>query len=146
MPSDSASRRASAAGSWPGSSPSGRLLMIVRTPAFPSASMSARSSLPAALRPGASSAKGGREGGDDGGMARLRSLLRVNSQPAAAPSLEKSGGVLPRALDQIASPDPKSLQPAQREARRLQILIGDGRLRQHLDVPLMHIAEPLAQC
>jgi hypothetical protein len=40
-------------GSCPGSSPSGRLLMIVRTPAPASASISARSSRPATLSPGA---------------------------------------------------------------------------------------------
>src|SRR5438128_822371 len=49
MPWASARRRASPAGNWPGSSSSGRLLMIVRTPAWASASISARSSLPAAL-------------------------------------------------------------------------------------------------
>src|SRR5438046_9479400 len=105
--------------------------MIVRTPDLASASMSARSNLPAALRPAARSARGG----SDGGMARLRNSLRVTSQPAAVASPEKSGGVLSRPLDQVASPDPKSLEPTQRQARRLQIGLGDRGLGPPLCVP-----------
>src|SRR6516165_1756268 len=107
-------RRASAAGSCPGSSPSGRLLMIVRTPAAASASMSARSSLPATLTPGAN-------GNSWAGMRVLRDDLRADSQPQPAPSPKKSGGELRRALHKVAGADPEPLQSAERGVGALQI-------------------------
>jgi hypothetical protein len=59
--------------------------MIVRTPAAASASMSARSSLPATLTPGANA-------NSWADMAVLRNDLRAASQPPAAPSPKKSAG------------------------------------------------------
>src|SRR5436305_1943066 len=50
MPRASAICRASSAGSWPKSSPSGRLLTIVRTPDWAKASISARPSAPVVHR------------------------------------------------------------------------------------------------
>src|SRR5580704_16227694 len=106
-------RRASTAGSCPGSSPSGRLLMIVRTPVAASASMSARSSLPATLTPGANA-------NSWAGMLVLRDDLRAASQRQAAASPKKSagknqpekksGGELRRALHKVAGADPEPLQ------------------------------------
>src|SRR5437016_9892624 len=84
MPCASARRPASAAGSWPGSSLSGRLLTIVRTPDAASASISLGPSAPAALSPGASSARDGSEG-----MRRLLRYLPRDSQADAAWSPEK---------------------------------------------------------
>src|ERR1700748_1973862 len=113
-------RRASAGGSCPGSSPSGRLLMIVRTPAAASASMSARSSLPATLTPGANA-------NSWAGMPVLHDGLRAALQPHASPSPKKSagkksaekksaekksGGELRRALHKVAGADPEPLQAA----------------------------------
>src|SRR5438876_2880022 len=148
MPCASARRRASAAGNWPGSSSSGRLLTIVRTPVAASASMSSRSSLPATLSPGASSARGGEEDG----IWRLRQGAATESQPGAAPSSEKclqeavrrSGGELPRPLQEIAGPDPEPLEPAQRHDDAFEVGGGNRGLRQHLDVPPVHHAEPIA--
>src|SRR6266568_6415606 len=151
MPRSSAIWRASAAGSWPGSSSSGRLLMIVRTPARASVSISLRSRLPAALMPGASTT-GAREVAD---MVRLR--IRVanrfaarrhpvtlkESQPKKQPA--GSGGEAARALDEIAGAHPEALEPAQRHDDLLQILIGDRGLRQELDVAAMHDAQLVAQ-
>src|SRR3981081_4626927 len=117
MPCASARRRASSAGSWPGSSASGRLLMIVRTPAAASASMSAVPSAPAALSPGASSGRGGN--GED--MGRLRKDFRADSQSAAAPSSENLGGELSRPLYQIAGADPEPLEPAERPDGALHV-------------------------
>src|SRR5438105_4210358 len=145
MPCASAKRRASAAGNWPGSSSSGRLLTIVRTPAAASVSMSSGSSLPATLSPGASSARGGEEDG----MRRLQQGIPAESQPAAAPSSEKnsrrSGGELPGALQEIAGPDPEPLEPAQRHHDAFKVGGGDRGLVQHFDMPPVHDAEPVTQ-
>src|ERR1700739_2484628 len=116
-------RRASAAGSCPGSSPSGRLLMIVRTPAAASASMSSRSSLPATLTPGAHA-----DSGAD--IPVLRDRLRAASQPRATASPKKSGGVLRRALHKVAGADPEPLEAPERGIGALQIFDAHG-VRQH---------------
>src|SRR5215471_8553086 len=145
MPCATARRWASAAGSWPGSSLSGRLLMSVRTPDAASASMSPGPSAPAALRPGASSTRGGKE--DIGRL--LRDLVQA-SQATARRSPEKmpsgrSGGELPRPLHEVAGADPEALETAQCRDDVLQIALGDRRLTEHLDVPAMHAGEPVAQ-
>src|SRR6202041_4075857 len=142
MPCATQSRRASAAGSWPGSSPSGRLLTIVFTPEAASASISTRVKAPAAARPGASSI--------NGVMGSLRKAKRAAElQPVADPSPEKwlrrLRRVLPRPLHQIAGADPEPLEPAQGHRRRRQILVGNRGLVQHLDVALMHFLHPVAQ-
>src|SRR5437763_9319444 len=131
-------RRASAAASCPGSSPSGRLLMIVRTPAAASASMSARSSLPATLTPGSN-------GNSWTGMLVLRNDLAAASQPQAAASPKKSGGELRRALHKIAGADPEPLQAAERGVGPLQIFDADGGVRQHLGMAPMHCSQAVAQ-
>src|SRR5215469_13841995 len=143
MPCASATRRASAAGSWPGSSPSGRLLMIVRMPAAASASMSARSSRPAALNPGAN-------GKSWGAMPVLHDLYAADSQPRPLASLKNRGkkassGELRRPVDQIPGAQPKPFQATQRRRGGLQILDTQRRLRQHVDVTLVHRGEPVAQ-
>src|SRR5580700_9790505 len=143
-------RRASTAGSCPGSSPSGRLLMIVRTPALASASMSARSSLPATLTPGANA-------NSWAGMPILRDNLRAASQPQAvaspikaAPSPKKSagkksGGELRRALHKVAGADPEPLQAAECGVGALQIFDAHGGVRQHFGMAPMHRSQEVAQ-
>src|SRR5580700_11124355 len=134
MPCAAHNLHASSAGSWPGSSSSGRLLTIVFTPDAASASISSRLSAPAAVRPGARSIRGG--------MRRLRKAKRAAElQPVAVPSPEKSWRslcrVLSRPLYQVASANPEPLEPAQRHGRRVQIFVGNRRLVQHLDMALM---------
>src|SRR6202040_851208 len=144
-------RRASAAGSCPGSSPSGRLLMIVGTPAAPSASMSDRSSLPAALTPGANA-------NSWAGMPILRDDLRAASQPQAVASPikkrrrhqkksagKKSGGELRRALHKVAGADPEPLQAAECGVGALQIFDAHGGVRQHFGMAPMHRSQAVAQ-
>src|ERR1700722_14047295 len=131
-------RRASAAGSCPGSSPSGRLLMIVRTPAVASASMSARSSLPATLTPGAN-------GNSWAGMPVLLDDLRAALQQQLAASPKKSGGELRRALHKVAGADPEPLQATQRGVGALQVFEAHGGVRQHLGMAPMHRRQPVAQ-
>src|SRR5947209_3193453 len=143
IPCASAMRRASAAGSCPGSSPSGRLLMIVRTPAAASASMSARSSLPATLTPGAN-------GNSSAGMPVLRDDLRAawQPQPEASPKKsagKKSGGELRRALHKVAGPDPKPLEAPERGVGALQIFDAHRGVRQHFGMAPMHRGQPVAQ-
>src|ERR1051325_9783972 len=145
MPCASARRRAAAAGSWPGSSLSGRLLTIVRTPDAASASISPDPSAPAALSPGASSARGGSEG-----IKRLLRNLPRDAQADAARSPEKipyerSGSELSRPLHKAAGADPEPLEPAQGRHDGLQIGLGDRRLAEHLDVAAMHAGQPVAQ-
>src|SRR5271165_5856007 len=117
-------RLASAAGSCPGSSPSGRLLRIVRTPARASASMSARSSRPATLTPSP-------KGTSWGAIPLLRK--------------RKSGGELRRPLHQVAGADPEALEPAQGDAGGLKVIHVHRRLRQHAEMPLMHRAQLVPQ-
>src|SRR5947209_2515122 len=131
-------RRASAAASCPGSSPSGRLLMIVRTPAAASASMSARSSLPATLTPGSN-------GNSWTGMVVLRNDLAAASQPRTAASPKKSGGELRRSLHEVAGADPEPLQAAERGVGALQIFDAHGGVRQHFGMAPMHRGKAVAQ-
>src|SRR5271155_3080381 len=131
-------RRASAAGSCPGSSPSGRLLIIARTPAPASASMSARSSPPATLTSGANA-------NSWAGMPVLRDDLGADWQPHAAASPIKSGGELRRAPHQLAGTDPEPLQAAERGVGPLQFFDAHGVLRQHLGVAPMHRDQAVAQ-
>src|SRR3954447_11886660 len=103
-------------------------------PASASASISARSSLPAALTPGARAASGGGTEGIYGSpeVIGLRDVLGADSHPAAAASSEKSGyesrarmlcflapcvsghvsGRQPACL--VTHTDPEAFEPAQR--------------------------------
>src|SRR5580693_1398709 len=138
IPCASAMRRASTAGSCPGSSPSGRLLMIVRTPVAASASMSARSSLPATLTPGANA-------NSWADIPVLRDDMRAASQPQTAASSQKSGGELRRALHKVAGADPEPLQAAERGVGALQVFEAHGGLRQHFGMAPMHRRQAVAQ-
>src|SRR5712691_8339075 len=124
MPCTSAIWRASAAGTCPASSSSGRLLMIVRTPCSASASISCWSSAPAAAMPGARAARLD----EDEGMGRLRNRLRNRFAAHRRPVILKmptgSGGELSRPLHQIAGADPEALEPAQCDDDILQVAVG----------------------
>src|SRR5579884_396084 len=146
MPRASARRRASAAGTWPGSSPSGRLLMITLIPAAASASMWSRDSAPAALTPGASSISGCKDG--IGGSCSAQAKRAADSQPVAVPSPEKFARlcrVLTGPLHQVAGADPEPLEPPQGDDDGVEVLARHRRLRQHLHVAAVHRAEPVAQ-
>src|ERR1700761_3305159 len=143
MPRAAHSLRASSAGSWPGSSLSGRLLTMVFTPDAASASMLSALKAPAAVKPGESGIRGGIVGID-----RLRKAKRAAKlQPGAvrSNSCGGSGGVLPRTLHQIAGADPEALEPAQGHGRGLQIVVVDRGLVQHLDMARVHGLQPVAQ-
>src|SRR5271166_4584574 len=131
-------RLASAAGSCPWSSPSGRLLTIVRTPARASASMSGPSSRPVTLSPGPKETSWG-------AIVLLHGYLAADSQPGTPPSPEKSGGKLGRPLHQVAGADPEPLEPAEGDADGLKIVHVDRRLRQQLEMTLKHHTHPVAQ-
>src|SRR5215469_1678215 len=122
MPCASQSLWASSAGSWPGSSLSGRLLMIVFMPEAASASILSALSPPAAARPGASCMRGGIVG-----IGQLRKAKRAATlQPVSDRSNPlKLGGVLSGALHQVARANPETLEPAQRHRGSLQILVAD---------------------
>src|SRR3954468_23745300 len=126
--------------------------MIVRTPAAASVSMSARSSLPATLTPGANS-------NSWAGMRVLRDDLRANlAAPACAvtkkisrkksagkKSAGKSGGELRRTLHKVAGADPEPLQAAERGVGALQIFDAHGGVRQHFGMAPMHCGQAVAE-
>src|ERR1700759_2706054 len=117
--------------------------MIVRTPAVASASISARSSLPATLTPGAN-------GNSWADMPLLRDDLRRAWQPQAVPSPKKLAGIksgreLWRPLHKVAGANPEPLQAAQRGGGALQVFEAHRGVRQHLGMAPMHRGQPVAQ-
>src|SRR5262249_21501685 len=127
MPCAAQSLRASSAGSWPGSSLSGRLLIIGFVPEAGRGPLFSVLSAPAAVRPGASCMRGGIVG-----IGRLRKAKRA---AMLQPVFDRSnpltlGGVLSRTLHQVARANPEAFKPAQRHRYGLQILVADRGLVQ----------------
>src|SRR5260370_26623778 len=104
MPYASAIWRASAAGTCPASSSSGRLLMIVRTPCSASASISCWSSAPAAAMPGARAARLD----EDEGMGRLRKRLRNRFAAHRRPVILKMPVAAIRHSRRSGKPEPQT--------------------------------------
>src|ERR1043166_10266425 len=61
------------------------------------------------------------------------------------PGGKSGGGELPRPLHEVAGPDPEPLEAAQRHDDFLQVFVGNRGLAQHLDMPMVHRAQLVAQ-
>ena len=126
--------------------------MIVLTPASASASISAVSSFPVTLIPGARGEAGGcgMSGSSDG----LPEPRRLRGLPSSEKSPDRRTALRRRAVRRRTAP--VAAPGRRRESRtaragaawsiaRVEVLAGHRGLRQHLDVPAVHRAQPVAQ-